>query len=285
MTSTLRRVRRVISAVMTNEGVGAKVARSIGSSRDVDELDPFLMLDEFFVQKPAGFPNHPHRGFMTLTYMMDGAFEHEDNHGHKGVIREGDIQWMIAGRGIIHSEMPVGDGVNHGLQLWVNLPAAHKMQPAQYREHTSSELPEVQSQDKLVSCKIVSGSAMGAKAPFELPIPILFVDYTLKGPGAKVEQPIDPTHIVFLYVLEGAVRINGQKRVKARDWVEFEMPSDASADKFTIEFDEGYTGKQARFAVVAGKPIGERVVKYGPFVMNTEDEIEQAIMDYRSGRF
>eukprot|EP00762_Andalucia_godoyi_P008088 ANDGO_02179.mRNA.1 Pirin-like protein len=273
----MRRIKTVIRAALTNEGDGAKVARAIGSQR-LDSLDPFLLLDEFFVAPPAGFPDHPHRGFATVTYMLHGAFKHKDNKGHEGVIKEHGIQWMTAGKGVVHSEMPATPGVNHGLQLWINLKSKDKMCEPSYQE--LDQLPEGTSEDGKVFARVIAGTALGVHSPVKLVTDAVYVDFTMREEGAVLEQTVNPAFNAFIYVLEGSVKVNGERIANEKDFVLFEV--DSAKSFVRIE----YCGsKPGRFVLIGGMPTGEPVARYGPFVMNTQDEIRQAFADYQSGRF
>ena len=285
MTVKYRSVAQTIRALATSDGAGVKLLRSLGSRQDA-RLDPFLMLDEFGTENPddyiAGFPSHPHRGFETVTYMLDGHMEHRDHLGNVGDLRPGGVQWMTAGRGVIHSEMPKQtEGRMRGFQLWVNLPAAEKMKPAHYRDMQASEIPVVdlpqggqikviagaaQIDGQRVDGPINSGTARLSTDP-------LYLDVTLDA-GARFEHPIAAGYNAFLYVFEGDARTGDTA-----------LPTSAAAllatDGDAVAVTAGANG--ARFLLLAGKPIGEPMVQYGPFVMNTRGEIEQALHDYQAG--
>ena len=272
---TVRKIQQVISGVPASDGAGVKLVRSLGAANHL-RADPFLMLDAFSSENPddyvAGFPSHPHRGFETVTYLLDGHMLHEDHLGNRGNLKSGGVQWMTAGRGIIHSEMPQQEnGRMRGFQLWINLPAKEKMKPAGYRDIQPSEIPEVPLASG--SLKVVSGNYGGAVAPVQggATQPIYW-DVTLK-PNASFESEIPATHTVYVYPFEGSVAIE-DRVLKAHQGGVL-----GSGD--TIEVKAGAEG--ARFLVLAGKPLREPVVQYGPFVMNTREEIEQAIRDYQSG--
>jgi len=198
--SKVRKIKDVVKAAAMNEGDGAKVKRGIGTSK-LSDIDPFLLLDEFYVTPPAGFPDHPHRGFETVTYMIDGAFKHKDNKGHSGTIGPGDLQWMTAGRGVIHSEMPGTSGVNHGLQLWVNLQSKDKMCEANYQELSGSEIPLAEKDG--VKVKVIAGKAMGLEAKVRTRTPAYYLDFTLQ-PGAEYSQEIPKDFAGFIYILTGS---------------------------------------------------------------------------------
>eukprot|EP00028_Trichosphaerium_sp_Am-I-7-wt_P015476 CAMPEP_0168512510 /NCGR_PEP_ID=MMETSP0405-20121227/2832_1 /TAXON_ID=498012 /ORGANISM="Trichosphaerium sp, Strain Am-I-7 wt" /LENGTH=273 /DNA_ID=CAMNT_0008531009 /DNA_START=103 /DNA_END=924 /DNA_ORIENTATION=- len=267
-----RGISKVITAKMMSEGQGAKVRRSVGT-RQLDSVDPFLMLDEFYVKAPAGFPDHPHRGFETVTYMLDGKFTHKDNKGHEGTISVGDVQWMTAGRGIVHSEMPGTPEVNHGLQLWVNLPKAQKMKDPNYQELTKEQIPNYNKDG--VTVRIIAGESYGIKAKVYTHIPITYLHVTLEK-SATFEQAVPSNLDGFVYVLKG----EGQ----------FGKDSVAGKEGQLLMFDAGeslsvQTKEGVDFVLLSGKPIKEPVAKYGPFVMNTQEEIMQAMVDYRNGLF
>ncbi|XXG50424.1 hypothetical protein AAC387_Pa02g4442 [Persea americana] len=253
-----------------HEGQGAVVRRSIGRM-ELKFLDPFLMLDEFSVSAPAGFPDHPHRGFETVTYMLQGSFTHQDFAGHKGTIRAGDLQWMTAGRGIIHSEMPAGEGVQSGLQLWINLPSKDKMIEPGYQELQCEEIKRVEKDG--VEVRIIAGEAMGVKSPVYTRTPIMYVDFTLK-PGAQLHQRIPDSWNAFVYVIEGEGVFGSLSSSPANAHHALVLgPGDGLSvwNKYI---------NPLRFVLIGGQPLNEPVVQYGPFVMNTEAEIDQAIEDY-----
>eukprot|EP01089_Gocevia_fonbrunei_P018704 TRINITY_DN6403_c0_g4_i2.p1 TRINITY_DN6403_c0_g4~~TRINITY_DN6403_c0_g4_i2.p1 ORF type:complete len:276 (-),score=65.95 TRINITY_DN6403_c0_g4_i2:82-909(-) len=273
-TTKPRNIVKTVKAQETKDGDGAFIKRSIGTTK-LDTLDPFLMLDEFFVTPPAGFPDHPHRGFETVTYMLDGAFKHADNKGHKGTINPGDLQWMTAGRGIVHSEQPATNGVNHGLQLWVNLAAKDKMCEPSYQELLSADIPEVNKDG--VKVRIIAGESRGVSATVRTKTPTLYLDVKIE-PSSKFTQPIDSEYNGFVYVLSGAGLFGGDKE-KGTEGHTLVL---GGGSELSIEND----GKDMlHFVIVAGKPIKEPVAKYGPFVMNTQQEIQQAFKDFYDGKF
>lgn len=285
---TTRTIERVYPAVRTTEGGGFIVHRPF-PTRQLMDFDPFLLLDEmgpidYAPGEAVGAPDHPHRGFETVTYLLDGCFGHKDSAGHSGTLRPGDVQWMTAGAGVIHSEMPDPDfarqgGRIHGLQLWVNLPARDKMMAPRYQELPTARIPVGRSKDGQVSVKVIAGEALGVKAAIETRTPILYQHFTL-APGARVEQPVPADYRVFAYGLAGAglygandTPIEAQQMVTFAsdgDTVTFAAPEDASAPLDVL--------------LIGGVPLNEPVVRYGPFVMNTEQEIRQAVLDYQSGR-
>lgn len=283
--STSRPLQRVIAAQRTSDGAGVTLWRSLGQT-PFARLDPFLMLDEFGSDKPGeyikGFPPHPHRGFQTVTYMLAGHMLHEDHLGNRGHLRAGDVQWMNAGRGIIHSEMPQQEsGLMRGFQLWINLPARDKMSPAGYQDIPAASLPVVED-DAGSRMVVVAGEWAGAGATVAGPVAglatePLFVDVSL-APGGRLSRSLPPAHNVFLYVYEGSLALpsaSGTATLSARQ-------GGVLGPGTGIEARAGEAG--ARCLLLAARPIGEPVVQYGPFVMNTREEIEQAVRDYQSGR-
>ncbi|MFA5941444.1 MAG: pirin family protein [Sinimarinibacterium sp.] len=286
---TSRTLQQIINGAVTSDGAGVKLRRSIGATPGL-RLDPFLMLDEFGTDNPddyiAGFPPHPHRGFETVTYMIDGHMRHEDHLGNVGELKSGGVQWMTAGRGVIHSEMPQQDrGRMRGFQLWINLPAREKMKPAAYQDIPAEQIPVAPlaggGQVKVIAGRaVVEGQAVtgpiNAHAGSMSTDP-LYLDVQLPV-GAAFAQPVTAGHNAFIYVYEGELQVG--VGAAARTLPGFS--SGVLADGDTVEVRAGKDG--ARFVLIAGKPLREPVVQYGPFVMNTHDEIEQAIDDYRSGR-
>ena len=272
---TTRKIQQVIQGQPASDGAGVKLIRSLGSANHL-RADPFLMLDAFSSENPddyvAGFPSHPHRGFETVTYLLDGHMLHEDHLGNRGNLESGGVQWMTAGRGIIHSEMPQQEnGRMRGFQLWINLPAKEKMKPAGYRDIQAEEIPEVKIDGGRV--KLIAGKFRGTSAPvYGGSTAPIYWDVSL-SPGGKFENEIPQAHSVYIYPFEGSVEIADRVLKTHQGGVL------GSGD--TVEVKAGAEG--ARFLVLAARPIGEPVVQYGPFVMNTREEIEQAIRDYQSG--
>ncbi|XP_023535017.1 pirin-like protein isoform X2 [Cucurbita pepo subsp. pepo] len=265
-----RLVARKFLARPQHEGMGAIVRRSIGRF-ELKYFDPFLVLDEFSVTAPAGFPDHPHRGFETVTYMLQGSVTHEDFEGHKGTIGAGDLQWMTAGRGIVHSEMPAAQGTQRGLQLWINLSSKNKMIEPNYQEVSSKEIPEATKDG--VQVKVIAGEALGAKSPIYTRTPTMYLDFTLK-PKAHLQQPIPSSWNAFVYVLEGEGIFGSSKAT-----------STTAHNLLLLGFGDGLevwnkSGKALRFILVGGEPLSEAVVQFGPFVMNTQEEIDQTIDDF-----
>jgi hypothetical protein len=246
-------------------------------------LDPFLMLDEFRSDNPddylAGFPNHPHRGFETVTYMLAGRMRHRDNAGHEGLLTAGGVQWMTAGRGIVHSELPEQeDGLMHGFQLWVNLPARDKLTVPAYRDIPAEAIPSYTAVNG-VAVKVIAGESDGVAGAVqrEATAP-LYLDLELP-PGAAHAVAIPSGHNAFVYVYQGSVEL-GQRgqRVEARQLAVLSNAPDA--DSVLLRSTDG-----ARLLLIAGRPLHEPIVQWGPFVMNRREEIESALADYRDGRF
>ncbi|ABI64736.1 pirin family protein [Maricaulis maris] len=280
-TDTLTRTRRITKVsrgLPTSDGAGVKLTRMLGH-RGLMDLDPFLMLDQIRTDDSAdymaGFPNHPHRGFETVTIMLEGRMRHGDNKGHSGVIEGGGIQWMTAGRGIVHSEQPIEDeGRLWGFQLWVNLPGALKMTDPGYQEFDRTQIP-VETRTG-ASLRVLAGStSTGVTGPARsVAIQPTLIDIVLE-PGATLEESIDPGHTAFIAVYKGMVS-TGEGRVEDPDLGVLE-------DGDRIELKAGPQG--ASLLLVAGKPINEPVARYGPFVMNTEAELHQAVTDFQAGKF
>lgn len=263
-------VKKVL-AKSQSEGDGATVRRAIGS-RDLRNLDPFLMLDDFSVSPPAGFPDHPHRGFETVTYMLQGGITHQDFAGHKGTIWTGDVQWMTAGRGIVHSEMPAGEGPNTGLQLWINLSRKDKMIEPRYQELLSKDIRRAEKDG--VEVRVIAGETMGVSSPVFTRTPALFFDFTLK-PKAQLHQSIPESWTSFVYIIEGE-GVFGSTHASAHHVLVLGPGDGLSVCNKSSE--------PLRFVLVGGQPINEPVVQHGPFVMNSQDEINQTIQDYHYGQ-
>jgi len=269
------------------EGEGVLVHRPFPSAQGLRDFDPFLLLDEMGpLELPAnaakGFPDHPHRGFETVTYMLSGRFEHRDSYGHAGKIEAGDVQWMTAGSGLVHSETPETEfrktgGRMHGFQIWVNLPRRDKMMAPRYQEVPKAQIPEGRSEDGRVAVKVIAGESLGAKAVIDTRIPIQYLHFTIE-PGAAMEQPVPKSENAFVYVFAGAAVLDGQ-RVDRHHLAVFQR----NGDNIRIEAAAD-SGEPLQVLLLAAEPIGEPVARYGPFVMNTREEIEQAFDDYRSGR-
>ena len=272
---------RLARGVPTSDGAGVRLTRLMGGGTNLPSIDPFLMLDHF--DSPAaqdyiaGFPPHPHRGFETVTYMLDGRMRHRDNHGHEGVIESGDVQWMTAGRGVVHSEMPEQQhGRMRGFQLWVNLPARLKMQPPAYQEYASAKMP-VEAREGGVRVKVIAGTtARGARGPIATEATdARYFDIALPD-GADFEEPLPAECTGCIVVYEGAVCFDDGPTQGALGIAEL-----GAGDAVRITA----SGGPARALMIAGNPLGEPVAWHGPFVMNTKAEIAQAIEDYQAGRF
>jgi len=281
----LRSVRQIVRGLPTSDGAGVKLRRVIGQPQ-LPDLDPFLMLDEFGTDQPAdylaGFPDHPHRGFETVTYMLDGRMRHRDNHGNEGVLVPGSVQWMTAGRGLVHSEMPEQqEGRMRGFQLWLNLPAREKMTAPKYQEFGPERIPSTAAAAG-VTVKVIAGEVGGTRGPISQPATDpTYLDVTLTA-GASFEQQLPPDYAAFVYVFEGALRVGNDRRVLATHELAVLGPGELIR---LSGVETGAGGGHARAILVAGRPLREPVAKYGPFVMNTRRELEQAFDDYQAGRF
>ena len=270
----------VIESIATSDGAGVQLRRSVGSRRGL-YVDPFLMLDEFYSDDPddyiAGFPAHPHRGFETVTYMLDGHMRHQDHLGNVGELKSGGAQWMTAGRGIIHSEMPQQEsGRMRGFQLWINLPAREKMKPAGYRDIQAGSIPKVDLPGG-GTAKVVAGTVTFDSVATNGPVDCvttrpLFLDVVLPD-GGLFTQSLPSGHNAFLYPYEGTVMI-GNSLLGAH-----QAGILSAGDQVTVRS----VGGAAKFLLLAAQPLGEPVVQHGPFVMNSREEIEQAIRDYQNG--
>ena len=279
----LRGIERSVRGMATSDGAGVKLTRVIGTPL-MQRIDPFLMLDEFRSDDPdeylAGFPDHPHRGFETITYMISGRFRHKDNHGHEGILESGGAQWMTAGRGIVHSEMPEQkEGLAWGFQLWLNLPASDKMCEPTYKDLQPWDIPVAKlpggAEARVLAGRVgdVEGSIQGrATTP-------LYVDVSIPA-GGSATLSVPRGLAGFVYPFEGGVRVPGSGVTRELRRGELGVLAD-DGDDLRIEALDG----PARVLVVAGKPLREPVVQYGPFVMNTREQIEQAFADFRSGKF
>jgi len=274
-----RKVERLVTGQATSDGAGVKLTRVLTQNLQ-QRLDPFLMLDAFGSDKPddyiAGFPDHPHRGFETITYMIAGRMLHRDSAGHEGLLENGGVQWMTAGRGVIHSEIPQQqDGVMEGFQLWLNLPARDKMSAPWYRDFKAVDLPKfTTAQD--VAVTVIAGVSHGVTGAVtrEATAP-LYLDIHLPA-GARFEQPMPAGHNAFIYVYRGEVTVSGQSVPVQRMALLANAPQ---ADGVVIE-----ATADAQVLLIAGQPLKEPIAQYGPFVMNTQQEIYQALSDMRDGR-
>lgn len=273
---TSRRIRQLVPALEVTEGAGVTVHRSIGTPQ-LRHLDPFLMLDHFGSDDPnqyiAGFPDHPHRGFITLTYMIDGHMLHQDSMGNRGDLRSGGIQWMKAASGVIHSEMPQQtDGLMRGFQLWINLPAKEKMSDPEYQDYGPEKIPVVETEGRRV--KVIGGDYQGNRGPIRDPnTDVVYFDVTLE-PDRDFTQPLAPDFSAFIYVFEGDAT-TGDTRLPRHSLA-------VLAGGESVDIRAGNAG--ARFILVAGRPLKEPIVQYGPFVMTSREEIERAFYDYSNNR-
>lgn len=279
-----RQVENIIASHRQREGAGFVVRRPF-PTQALSFVDPFLLLDEmgpadYRPGEAVGAPDHPHRGFETITYVMEGSFQHQDSAGHKGKLGPGDVQWMTAGGGIIHSEMPSDEimekgGRVHGFQIWVNLPARLKMTQPRYQEVSRTGIPEATSADGLARVKVIAGEALGVKAVIQTHIPIVYQDWTLEE-GADVSVGVTPDQSAMIYVFQGSVQV-GDRGAHVKDG---ELALLGAGDTVRLRGNPGI----CRLLLLAGAPIGEPVARYGPFVMNTHAELETAVRDFQNGR-
>jgi quercetin 2,3-dioxygenase len=285
-----RSVERLVQGQATSDGAGVKLVRLL--TQDLQRrLDPFLMLDNFGTENPGdyigGFPDHPHRGFETITYMLQGRMRHRDSAGNVGLLVPGSVQWMTAGRGVIHSEMPEQeDGAMEGFQLWLNLPGKTKMQPPWYRDITSAEVPEWRGEG--VTARVIAGTTQGVEGAVQRPdTEPLYLDLHLE-PGARFEQPLPAAHNAFVVVYRGALSVGdtvvrrGRMAILANPRPDFSVGATAAAAPDGVLLQAGE--EPSRAILVAGRPLREPIAQYGPFVMNTQQEIFQAVEDFRAGR-
>src|SRR5215469_1738669 len=286
-TGTARPVQRLVRGIPTSDGAGVQLTRVIGQPQ-LSDLDPFLMLDEFGTDRPedyiAGFPDHPHRGFETVTYMLDGRMRHRDNHGNEGVLVPGGVQWMTAGRGLVHSEMPEQQaGRMRGFQLWLNLPGREKMTAPRYQEFGPDRIPTAVPA-KGVTAKVIAGQVAGVVGPISQPATDpTYLDVAIE-PGAEFVQSLPRDYAAFLYVFEGALQVGTAADAKTLGDHELAVLTDGGEVRLK-GVSAGADGRTARAILVAGRPLREPVAKYGPFVMNTREELQQAFEDFQSGKF
>src|SRR5271165_909667 len=281
VTAKHRAVARVIPALRTTEGGGVVINRAFPIPA-LEDFDPFLLFDHFGPVDLApgaesGFPDHPHRGFETVTYLLDGQMEHKDSFGHRGILRSGDVQWMTAGSGLVHSEMPPKDFVRtggrlEGFQLWVNLPKRDKMIEPRYQELTSVSIPVAENAKGTVRAKVIAGEALGQRALIETRIPIFYVHYTLE-PGASTEHTLPIAFQAFAYVISGEAQFAKEQEIAL-----FSREGDS------IRIENTSETAPLNLLLIGGQPLHEPVARYGPFVMNTRGELMQAFEDYRNGR-
>ncbi len=275
-----RAIERLIEGIPTSDGAGVKLTRVLAGKLQ-HRLDPFLMLDAFGSDNPddyiAGFPDHPHRGFETVTYMLAGRMRHRDSAGHEGLLEDGGVQWMTAGRGVIHSEIPEQkDGVMEGFQLWLNLPARSKMTHPWYKDFASAEIPEYVTANH-VTVRVIAGSSNGVSGAVSRDTTEpLYLDIHLPA-GVVFSTALPATHNAFIYVYRGTLEVGDTQITSGRMGI---LSNTLEADGVELSATE-----EARVILVAGKPLKEPIVQYGPFVMNTQEEIHQALDDFRSGHF
>jgi quercetin 2,3-dioxygenase len=273
-----RKVAKVVRGQRSSDGAGVRLTRVIGG-RALPDLDPFLLFDEFGSDEASdyigGFPDHPHRGFETVTYMLAGRMRHGDNKGNTGLLGPGSVQWMTAGRGIVHSEMPEQEeGLMHGFQLWVNLPAKDKMTAPRYQDIAPEKIPEVDAGNG-VRVRVIAGRFANVSGPVSaVATDPMYLDVALPA-GESVDVPVPEGDSAFAYVFEGAATIGGEQVARG------ELAVLGNGERVALA--AGPEG--ARLVLIAGRPLNEPIAKYGPFVMNTNDEIRQAVSDYQSGRF
>lgn len=272
-----RGISKIVLSVEQSEGRGARVRRSIGRP-ELTNFDPFLLLDEVesSMNTLSGFPDHPHRGFETVTYMLpssQGSFQHEDFCGHKGTIQPGGLQWMTAGKGIVHSEMPLGNGAGHGLQLWVNLHSKEKMCEPAYQELKAEEITTVNKNG--ITAIVIAGEAFGVESKVYTRTPTHYIHFIME-PDTVLQQKIPANWTAFIYILSGKITVEDGQFIEAHNTVAFNTIGDG------VSVQAGKEG--ANFVLISGKPIGEPVAQHGPFVMNTEAEILEAFDDYHNGK-
>ena len=283
----VREISGVVTAHKQREGGGFIVRRPFPSF-GLDQVDPFLLLDEmgpvqYGPHEAVGAPDHPHRGFETVTYMLEGEFEHEDSAGHRGTLRPGDVQWMTAGGGIVHSEMPSRrireeGGKVHGFQLWVNLPARLKLARPRYQEISAARIPQATTADGRARVRVIAGEALGARAVIDTNSPIVYQDWSLE-PGADVATPIAREQQALVYVFAGQAKVGDAGQPVA----EGQMAILGSGVAVRLRVDPA-SAVPARLLLLGGVPLAEPVARYGPFVMNTEREIREAMVDFQSGK-
>jgi len=278
--SSPRRIERLISGQPTSDGAGVKLTRVLTNDLQ-HRLDPFLMLDAFGSDQAddyiAGFPDHPHRGFETVTYMIAGRMRHRDSAGNEGLLENGGVQWMTAGRGVIHSELPEQEeGLMEGFQLWLNLPGARKMQAPWYRDFKSPELPRLRTAEG-AEVTVIAGQSAGTAGAVQREVTEpLYLDIHLPA-GAHFEQPLPASHNAFIYVYRGQVQLGGQTVPIQKMAI---LANDVGSDGVRVQADQ-----DSRLLLIAGRPLREPIVQYGPFVMNSKQEIYQAVSDFQSGQF
>ena len=283
-----RTISEIVTAKTTTEGEGFVVHRPF-PNYSVRDFDPFLLLDEMgpielSAGEAKGAPDHPHRGFETVTYVIEGAFEHKDSQGNSGKLYSGDVQWMTAGSGVIHSEMPETEfakkgGKLHGFQLWVNLPKKDKMIKPRYQDVSSDNIPIGKSEDGRVNVKVIAGESMGKQAVIDTKTPIMYLHFILQ-PDAKITQQISKEYNAFAYVAKGECLFGSEQKPAQKEQAVFFK---RDGDEITIATKQD-SKQSSEVLLLAGIPLGEPVARYGPFVMNTQEELKQATADYQSGK-
>ncbi len=286
MNATQRGVKSVVTAHKMLEGGGFPVRRPFPTADRMD-VDPFLLLDhlgpvDWGPGEGIGAPDHPHRGFETVTYLLSGEMEHKDSRGHAGKLRPGDVQWMTAGGGVVHSELPSAKfmkegGTMHGFQLWVNLPAKDKMTKPRYQEIPREGIPSATSEDGLVKVVVIAGESLGVSAIIDTHTPIMYLHFSIE-PGGSITQTVPSGHNAFAYIIKGEAAF-GAKAIRAR-----EGQSAILDDGDSVVISVPKDGEKTDLLLLAGRPINEHLERYGPFVMNTREEIHQAIRDAQEGR-
>ena len=281
-----RPVLDVVDSVRTLEGGGFPVRRPFPTPR-LMQVDPFLLLDHlgpvtWGPGEGIGAPDHPHRGFETVSYLLSGGFQHKDSAGHAGKLGPGDVQWMTAGAGVVHSELPSDEfmrdgGVMHGFQIWVNLPARDKMMPPRYQEIPAAGIPEARSADGKIKVRVIAGKSLGKTAVIETRTPIYFLHFTIQ-PGGEIVQPVPAGYNALVYLIAGQLR-TGKEQKAVREG-QMARLGDGDRVRLAVAHD---AATAADLLLLAGLPLNEPVARYGPFVMNTEAEIRQAFRDYQSG--
>jgi len=285
--ATDRKIESVVTAEHTLEGGGFPVRRPFPTAALI-QVDPFLLLDHLGPVKwgpgeGIGAPDHPHRGFETVTYLLSGGFQHKDSAGHAGKLGPGDVQWMTAGAGVVHSELPSDEfmrdgGIMHGFQIWVNLPARDKMVKPRYQDIAAGRIPETRTDDGKVRVRVIAGEALGTSAVIDTHTPITYLHYTL-APGAETIQKLPIDHNALVYVFSGTALIGAERRAVR----EGQLAVLGAGESITLAVDSEQTAP-AELLLLAGAPLNEPVARYGPFVMNTHEEIRQAVRDFQAGR-
>ena len=286
-TDIQRPVIDVVNSVKTLEGGGFPVRRPFPTAR-LSQVDPFLLFDHlgpvpWGPGEGIGAPDHPHRGFETVTYLLSGEMQHKDSAGNSGTLRPGDVQWMTAGAGVVHSELPSADfmkngGTMNGFQIWVNLPARDKMKRPRYQDIPAARIPEAVSADGKVKVRVIAGESLGKSAVIDTHTPIMYLHFTLH-PGGEIIQPVPETHNALAYVIGGELRAGDERRAVR----EGQMARFGGGGAVRLGVDGNAAGP-AELLLLAGRPLNEPVERHGPFVMNTREEIVQAIRDYQEGR-